>query len=362
MTTVVPAWFDYVDTIQELDALFTSAIAHAGDANFNAGDWFGNNGSNGDYEVVMAKKKTGDNQPVIVDDLTQFFVVPETGELPIAILAQTLGTGAGHHFVPQEVIKKAFDAKQIPEDVKNYFLTNTIIPDHYHHGNDRWLDVTHIQYNKASGDLLNEYIKFNNNKIDLKQAKEFLLWMETGEFDKANKSFVKFTEKNIVKQLSITTSTWREGFIAGNALLEGLATSGYTFKDPKDAKAFLKIVINGDSADGASVAVKKMLKVTEKKGVKQLIKKGLKKVFPAVSPIFIGIASLQGYKDGGFLGAYLSGTRELVAADLIESTADALVGPVIETIDLNISIFFKNSKKSQYLLKLYEDPMNNNGD
>jgi len=59
MTTVVPAWLDYVKKVDELDSLFIAAVAHAGDANFNAGTWFANGGSQDDY-LYVALRTTGE--------------------------------------------------------------------------------------------------------------------------------------------------------------------------------------------------------------------------------------------------------------------------------------------------------------
>ena len=61
MSTVTPAWYDYVDRVNELDDLFTTAVAYASDAGFNAGDWFNNgtSGSQSDYQLVVLKTTGG---------------------------------------------------------------------------------------------------------------------------------------------------------------------------------------------------------------------------------------------------------------------------------------------------------------
>ena len=50
-STVIPACIDYYNQLNDLESLFNAAIAHAGDANFNVGDWFAG-GNQGDYLFV----------------------------------------------------------------------------------------------------------------------------------------------------------------------------------------------------------------------------------------------------------------------------------------------------------------------
>ena len=46
--------------MKELESLFISAVAHAGDAGFNAGSWFTGGGNKGDYQLVTLRT-TGDD-------------------------------------------------------------------------------------------------------------------------------------------------------------------------------------------------------------------------------------------------------------------------------------------------------------
>ena len=56
MSTVIPAWLDYNNKLNEYDALFHGAIASANDPGFNASDWFNNGGGNPvSYQAVTAK-------------------------------------------------------------------------------------------------------------------------------------------------------------------------------------------------------------------------------------------------------------------------------------------------------------------
>ena len=60
--SVIPAWCDYVERLDELDSLFTAAVAHAGDANFIVANWFNNGGSIGiqdDYQLVTMQTVRG---------------------------------------------------------------------------------------------------------------------------------------------------------------------------------------------------------------------------------------------------------------------------------------------------------------
>ena len=58
MTTVIPAYIDCYSQLNDLESLFNAAISHAGDASFNAGNWFGNGiGNNGDYQSIVASRK-----------------------------------------------------------------------------------------------------------------------------------------------------------------------------------------------------------------------------------------------------------------------------------------------------------------
>ena len=70
MTTVVPAYLSYAQQLHDLETLFTSAVAHAGDANFNAGDYFANgtSGNQGDYVHVALQQQGGGEEDMSLYD------------------------------------------------------------------------------------------------------------------------------------------------------------------------------------------------------------------------------------------------------------------------------------------------------
>jgi hypothetical protein len=62
LSTILPAYAGYQNTINNLDLLFESAVAQAGDSNFNPANFF-NNGTNGNQGNVLliSNKKTNEN-------------------------------------------------------------------------------------------------------------------------------------------------------------------------------------------------------------------------------------------------------------------------------------------------------------
>jgi hypothetical protein len=59
-TTVMPAFLTYTQQLRDLKSLFVTAVAHAGDAGFNAGTWFNNNPNTGQGDYLhVAMRTTG---------------------------------------------------------------------------------------------------------------------------------------------------------------------------------------------------------------------------------------------------------------------------------------------------------------
>jgi len=86
-TAIIPAWLTYSQQLREYETLYLTAIAHAGDANFNVANFFNNgmSGNQGDYQLVMATCQSGPGLP-----LPPISVIPEGGRAFRELLADSL--------------------------------------------------------------------------------------------------------------------------------------------------------------------------------------------------------------------------------------------------------------------------------
>jgi len=61
-TTIIPTWLTNSQQLREYETLYLAAVAHAGDANFNAGTYFAAGGIHGDYLHVALRTTEEDGK------------------------------------------------------------------------------------------------------------------------------------------------------------------------------------------------------------------------------------------------------------------------------------------------------------
>ncbi|HEX4143894.1 MAG TPA: hypothetical protein VHY91_10200 [Pirellulales bacterium] len=249
----------------------------------------------------------------------------------------------GHHWVPQGVFKPLKD--RMTQDAFDIFMLGTESTGAYNHAFDPWKGVKHREYSEAMAELLKDWIAKTGNKLEAKEASQFLSWIATGECKDG-----EFLAKH--KALFDTVFKWRSGFNQSIVIAARAAEINPTLT-PAELKAIAQQVVNGAPTKSLSEAAAKTLQTIVADG-KAALKATAKKVLPGLMFLSAAMAAKRGWAGEGRYGdgAWAAASevlRDLVSADTVEQIVfPKMIDTVGGLVDLVVP-GLKDPTKKRYL-------------
>ena len=240
----------------------------------------------------------------------------------------------GHHWVAKAPVNA--NSGLMTPAARQVFAQGTSGALPYDHEADTWLKVTHDAYNDAMNEVLKTYAgQLPDNRITGKNAQEFLSWISEGNVATKNPTLYNASKDAFDKVIL----PWRKGFLQSESVAFAAAQANSKLSRA-ELKAIAKAAVNGEEAALTSSAMRKVYSTL--RGSRGLVSAAAKKVIPGLLVYQIASSTQRGYTQGvngytGFVGAGLQNARDLVFADLVESTAFPAIHEVADAIESGLT-------------------------